>query len=247
MDKKRALTVALSASGGLILLGTGWYFISKYMADKNTECAAGTHKDENGNCVPDVPADTAQAPNQQGNTGVVLSVKQTDIKAGDTVAVNGTNVNVRSSGSTASSVVTKLSTGTQGVVKSGPTSANGYNWFNIAFSNGVTGWMADVYLKKIASAPQNTPAAAVTNPPIITSGYTIGQKIYAYGSGTNVYSSTVIGKNTLVKNFKPYYLIGTFLATNGDLVKLAMPSTNLLGGTTYVTVYALSSQVFATK
>jgi uncharacterized protein YgiM (DUF1202 family) len=57
------------------------------------------------------------------------------------------STNLRTSASTSASIVTTMSTGTTGTVIGGPTSANGYTWWNLRLSNGTTtGWSIENWL-----------------------------------------------------------------------------------------------------
>jgi uncharacterized protein YgiM (DUF1202 family) len=63
----------------------------------------------------------------------------------DTFRVTQTT-NLRSSGTTSGSVVSTMTVGTTGTVLGGPTSANGYTWWNVRLSNGTTGWCIENWL-----------------------------------------------------------------------------------------------------
>jgi uncharacterized protein YgiM (DUF1202 family) len=58
------------------------------------------------------------------------------------VSVDGT-LNTRSSPSTSASIVGTHTLGDQGTVIGGPTSANGYTWYQIDYDSGADGWSVD--------------------------------------------------------------------------------------------------------
>ena len=66
-------------------------------------------------------------------------------EVGDNVRVTE-NLNLRSSASTSGSVVMVLTAGTTGTMQGGPTSANGYTWWQIRTSGGTTGWAVENWL-----------------------------------------------------------------------------------------------------
>lgn len=69
------------------------------------------------------------------------------IGIGDNVTVTTNNLNVRSGPGTSYAVIDSLNTGDQGVVLDGPSSANGYTWYEINYSfGGYSGWVAGEYL-----------------------------------------------------------------------------------------------------
>jgi uncharacterized protein YgiM (DUF1202 family) len=63
------------------------------------------------------------------------------------VVANGP-LNMRSTASTSGSIITVLATGTVVAVNSGPTSANGYTWWNVTAS-GSTGYVAGEFLAEV--------------------------------------------------------------------------------------------------
>jgi N-acetylmuramoyl-L-alanine amidase len=69
------------------------------------------------------------------------------IGIGDNVTVTTDHLNVRSGPGTGYAVIDSLNTGDRGVVLDGPTSANGYTWYEINYSfGGYSGWVAGEYL-----------------------------------------------------------------------------------------------------
>ena len=74
---------------------------------------------------------------------------------GDTIRVTET-INFRSSPSTSGSIIAQLNPGTTGTIVGGPTSANGYVWYQFKTSGGTTGWGAQDWLEK-SSGGNNPP------------------------------------------------------------------------------------------
>jgi uncharacterized protein YgiM (DUF1202 family) len=68
-----------------------------------------------------------------------------DWAVGTEVHVASDNVNMRSAAGLGNAIVASFNTGTNGVIKGGPRSANGYRWYNLTV-DGVTGWMAADFL-----------------------------------------------------------------------------------------------------
>lgn len=81
---------------------------------------------------------------------------------GDTVAVDVTSLNLRSTPSTTGTIVTTLSAGATGTVLETPILSGGYHWVRIQTSRG-TGYAAGEFLRKTASAP--TPTITMTPAP----------------------------------------------------------------------------------
>ncbi len=67
------------------------------------------------------------------------------ITPGSNAVVANGPLNQRSSASTSGTVLQVLATGTVVAVISGPTSANGYNWYYVSY-NGISGYVAGQYL-----------------------------------------------------------------------------------------------------
>jgi uncharacterized protein YraI len=80
-----------------------------------------------------------------------------DYVPGDVVRTT-TSLRLRSSPSTSGGIIGTMPTGTLGSVVSGPTSAGGHEWWQIATSLG-TGWASGTYLEKSTSAPPPPPQA----------------------------------------------------------------------------------------
>ncbi len=67
-----------------------------------------------------------------------------------------TSLNVRSTPSTSGASLGTQTSGVLGTVTSGPTAANGYNWWNINYDTGVDGWSVEDYLVKTTTPPPGT-------------------------------------------------------------------------------------------
>ena len=72
--------------------------------------------------------------------------------AGDTVQVAEGPLNLRSSAGTSASSIGSLPVGTQLSIVSGPTAANGYNWYQVKTSTGQTGWVIVDALELVPNA-----------------------------------------------------------------------------------------------
>jgi uncharacterized protein YgiM (DUF1202 family) len=72
---------------------------------------------------------------------------------GDDVAVTSNNVNVRSGPGTTFSIIDQLNTGDIGEVIGGPTTANGYAWYQLQYETSLTGWVASAYLALSSTPP----------------------------------------------------------------------------------------------
>ena len=104
---------------------------------------------------------------------------------GDSV-VTTSAVNFRIGPTTSAAIITTLPMGTAGTVLGGPTSANGYNWYQLQTAFGI-GWCASSFLRKTASGgttsptPTRTPAPTSTPTPTPIPGATfaIGDTVRA--------------------------------------------------------------------
>ncbi len=74
---------------------------------------------------------------------------------GSSVVVNSNNVNIRSGPGTTFAVTGQLNTGATAQVIGGPTSGNGYTWYQIQYAGSTTGWIAGMYLT-LSSGPSGT-------------------------------------------------------------------------------------------
>ncbi|MCC6674242.1 MAG: SH3 domain-containing protein [Thermomicrobiales bacterium] len=94
------------------------------------------------------------------------------------VVTNPSSLNLRSAPSTSGAVVALMAPGTMCIVLAGPTSANGYSWYQIQTSYG-TGWSAGEFLSKSASTPVPTqqPTAQPTQSPTPSGGLPIGSTV----------------------------------------------------------------------
>ncbi len=85
---------------------------------------------------------------------------------GDSV-VTTSAVNFRIGPTTSAAIITLLPMGTAGTVLGGPTSANGYNWYQLQTSFGI-GWCAGSFLRKTASGGTTSPTPTRTATPTRT-------------------------------------------------------------------------------
>jgi uncharacterized protein YgiM (DUF1202 family) len=85
---------------------------------------------------------------------------------GDSV-VTTSEVNFRIGPTTAAAIITLLPMGTAGTVLGGPTSANGYNWYQLQTAYGI-GWCAGSFLRKTASGGPTSPTPTRTASPTRT-------------------------------------------------------------------------------
>ena len=79
-------------------------------------------------------------------------------RVGDRVRVTQ-GVNVRTTPSTAGTLLGTQSVGILGIIVSGPSAANGYNWYQINFDSGADGWSIEDVLE-LSSAPAPEPTAS---------------------------------------------------------------------------------------
>lgn len=98
--------------------------------------------------------------------------------------VDGGPANLRSAPGTSAGVVRSLSTGLVGVIESGPTSANGYRWFQVSI-DGSEGFVADV----VVSPSGGGNPAPEPNP----SGYEPGSTIVVIDGPLNLRSEPFFG------------------------------------------------------
>jgi hypothetical protein len=75
------------------------------------------------------------------------------------------NTNVRSQPTTGATTVLGMEfSGSIGQITGGPVSANGYTWWNVAYTNGLAGWSIGTYMIQ-TTAPTNPPPASPPPPP----------------------------------------------------------------------------------
>jgi hypothetical protein len=85
------------------------------------------------------------------------------------------SVNMRTAASTSASIVTQLTFDSRLTVLGGPTSANGYTWWNVRHVTYGDGWVVSIYLQRVSGAPTSTPttiAATATRTPTAPAGAT---------------------------------------------------------------------------
>ena len=75
------------------------------------------------------------------------------------VTGSGGGLNVRATPSTSGTLLATQPDGTLGTVIGGPTTADGYNWWNINYDTGADGWSVEDYLTKVTAdtTPPTTP------------------------------------------------------------------------------------------
>ena len=108
-------------------------------------------------------ATTPQTPTSGGRFAVGASV------------VTISEVNVRSEPTTVGLLVGRAGVGVTGKIVSGPKSGSGYTWYNIAYSNELTGWSVQDYLSIAPTGntvPASTPATTPQTTPQSPSGVT---------------------------------------------------------------------------
>ncbi|HEY4521818.1 MAG TPA: hypothetical protein VJH05_01620 [Candidatus Paceibacterota bacterium] len=92
---------------------------------------------------------------------------------GNDNVITTSNLNVRSSTSLSGNLLRVVPEGTRGVIVSGPIFANGYNWWQVNWSIGISGWSVENHLEKIVVktpqiTTQNTTQATVQTTPSLT-------------------------------------------------------------------------------
>jgi hypothetical protein len=75
---------------------------------------------------------------------------------GDTV-ITTANLNLRVQPNTGSNIQYTVPLGIQGTVYEGPVSANGYFWYRVTFTNGMSGWGVENYLYKVTTGTGTGP------------------------------------------------------------------------------------------
>jgi uncharacterized protein YgiM (DUF1202 family) len=107
-------------------------------------------------------------------------------KPGNDVHVNDDNVNLRSGPGLGNGVVGTYDFGTNAVIVSGPTNANGYAWFEIEISGGTVGWMASNFL---------TPGRSSSG-----TGWTAGTEVHVNDDNVNLRGAPGLG-GTVIASF----------------------------------------------
>jgi uncharacterized protein YgiM (DUF1202 family) len=79
------------------------------------------------------------------------STSQATFAAGDAVVVVDGPLNVRSEASLNGAVETQLATGDTATIQSGPTDADGFNWYQISYGTNSTGFVAGDFLGRARS------------------------------------------------------------------------------------------------
>ena len=94
--------------------------------------------------------------------------------AGDEVVVFDGPVNLRSAAGTSASTISSLAEGTALTVVSGPTTANGYNWYEVKTDAGKNGWVA-VDFVQLAAGPNGN--------------FAVGDQVVVFDGPVNMRSS----------------------------------------------------------
>jgi N-acetylmuramoyl-L-alanine amidase len=76
----------------------------------------------------------------------------------DQTVITTDGINLRDSASTSGAIVEVVNEGTEGTILGGPTSADGYNWYQVDF-DGVTGYAAGEFLADATSVATTTTAS----------------------------------------------------------------------------------------
>ncbi|TLY42810.1 MAG: hypothetical protein E6K59_08050, partial [Nitrospirae bacterium] len=100
--------------------------------------------------------------------------------------INGT-LNVRSTPTTAGTLLGSQSIGALGTVIGGPVNADGFNWWNINYDTGVDGWSVEDNLVKYVAPPPPAPTLSFSASP---TSITSGQSSTLSWSSTNATSCT---------------------------------------------------------
>ncbi|MGB3329497.1 MAG: SH3 domain-containing protein [Thermomicrobiales bacterium] len=90
-----------------------------------------------------------------GTTTTTTPAPAAKFAIGDSLQVTEA-VNFRSAAGTSASVIAVLAAGTTGTVTGGPTSANGYVWWQFRTSGGTTGWAVQDWLAKTSGTTTTT-------------------------------------------------------------------------------------------
>lgn len=131
---------------------------------------------------------------------------------GDVIRAIDTAINVRTSASTSASIIGTLNTGDISTVVAGPTSANGYNWYQLQSTVGI-GWSVENYFVVQQGTPpapkfvQND-QARVTTALNFRSG--AGTSYSVVGSLTVGSTATVVGGPTSANGYVWWQLLTSF-------------------------------------
>src|SRR3989344_268281 len=109
----------------------------------------------------------------------------------DAIAVGNTirftaDTNIRSCASISCGIITTAPSGSTASIIGGPQYANGYQWWNVRLSSGVTGWAVSNWMT-VVSAPAPAPTVNVSVSP---TSINLGQSVTFSWSSTNATSCT---------------------------------------------------------
>ena len=116
------------------------------------------------------------------------------------------NLNVRAAPTTSGTLLGTQPSGSVGTVAGGPTTADGYVWWNITYSSGVSGWSVQDYLVAV-STPTPTPAPVTTMVPPSQWSATAADTLIATTS-----NATLVAANGIYK-VEGLYGINTVILT----------------------------------
>ena len=140
---------------------------------------------------------------------------------GDAIRVTE-DLNLRSSASTSGSVISVLSAGTSLTVVGGPTTANGYTWYQVRTSGGTTGWAVQDWLAKTTSGGGSSNKFATGNTVRVTEDLNLRSSASTSGSVVTVLTAgttlTVIGGPSTGSGYT-WYHVRTSGGTSGWAVQ----------------------------
>jgi Divergent InlB B-repeat domain len=151
---------------------------------------------------------------------LLLSILQASaFSIGDHVQCTA-NLKVHATASTNGTLVTTEASGSQGTITSGPTSANGYTWWDISWNNGYSGWSVQDYLEEGQAPPtvQTLAASSVT-----TTSAQLNSTVNANGASTTFYYQW--GTTTSYGNTTPTGSTSGSLTVNYSLTGLTPNTT----------------------
>lgn len=129
--------------------------------------------------------------------------------------------------------------------------ANAHGWLPQLTYDGWGPKTAAAWVALKAEYLKPTAVAKPTTAPVkITTGFVLGQKLFANNNYAiiNAYKTAIpsAAVSNIYKSYKPNYFIGTFLNTEGEYIKIAAEELGAFGKTDK-TVYVLKGSTFATK
>lgn len=149
----------IGAGGGAGTVSKVEFFIDGTKVGEDTTASLGSYSitwdsftTTNGNKVFLVTATDAAGLTQNDSRSITVNnVLSNKFIIGDQVSVNANGINIRSGAGTNFGTNGTHNIGDIGNVLGGPVFATGYWWWNLSFSVGAGGWMAEDYLNKYTS------------------------------------------------------------------------------------------------